>query len=742
MLRLGLRLALNSGREALVRLLATAAAIAIGVTVLLAVIAEFHAFEITSNTPHWESARSATDLNPGDNSRVELWNHSESIYKGQTIEQVGVAALGPQAPVMPGVPRLPSSGQYYASPALAALLKTVPRDELGDRFAGVQVGTIGEKGLTGPGELAIVIGYSPSKLTALPNTVSVDTIATKPKQNGTTNLYREAFGIGAIAILFPLLILIGTATKLASARREERYAAMRLTGFTPHQINIIASIDAMTSAFFGTLAGIGLFLLVRPVLAEASLSGVRFFADYVTPTVWGYIGMLLVVPSASAFAALFSLRRVQISPLGVSKRVRPSPPSVLRILPLTIGIPLFVVSLLHGKQHTGSNYGLVIFSLLCIMSGLIVSGPWLTLQISRLLAKSANSTASLLAARRLADNPKTAFRLVSGMMLAIFVGTAIAVLAPAEIGVQSSGSYASLNNVLRVLYLYDNDLTTQQEAGLMNGLQAFSGVAVTPIYANPALTSASGQDDTPDSVIDCASLKQLPELGSCTPGITAVTASADKVLSTDNPLTVIKNLPIVSAANTPTPGSLKGLPIHALLVKADNANTVERVRTFLSVYDTSLGIGRSEVPETYGEVAQIRNNDDKNIELVILAAVILTLLVAGCSLAVTVGGSLIERKRAFTLLRLSGISASTLYRVVLLESLVPLAAASLVAGAFGYAVAIPVVRALEPAGTHVSHPGSIYYITVGVGLAASVMVVVSVLPLLERITRPDNARFE
>ncbi len=46
------------------------------------------------------------------------------------IERLDVSALGRGAPVPPGVSRLPGPGQYCASPALAALLRTVPADEL------------------------------------------------------------------------------------------------------------------------------------------------------------------------------------------------------------------------------------------------------------------------------------------------------------------------------------------------------------------------------------------------------------------------------------------------------------------------------------------------------------------------------------------------------------------------------------------------------------------------------------
>lgn len=74
------------------------------------------------------------------------------------------AALGPNAPVPPGISKLPGPGQYYASSALAALLHTVPADELGDRFRGRLAGIIGNAALTGPGELVIFVGYTPAAL--------------------------------------------------------------------------------------------------------------------------------------------------------------------------------------------------------------------------------------------------------------------------------------------------------------------------------------------------------------------------------------------------------------------------------------------------------------------------------------------------------------------------------------------------------------------------------------------------
>ncbi|MGA8457696.1 MAG: hypothetical protein WB800_20015, partial [Streptosporangiaceae bacterium] len=168
MIWLGLRLSLRSGREALIRLLLPALAVGIGAALLFCVLADYHAFQASNNRQCWECTQGPTSNGtatptPG----AELWQSSADYFDGQTIERLDLAALGPHAPLPPGLSRLPGPGQYYASPALAALLRTVPRDELGARYPGRLVGTIGDKALTGPDELVIFIGHKPAQLAAM-----------------------------------------------------------------------------------------------------------------------------------------------------------------------------------------------------------------------------------------------------------------------------------------------------------------------------------------------------------------------------------------------------------------------------------------------------------------------------------------------------------------------------------------------------------------------------------------------
>jgi hypothetical protein len=754
MLRLGLQLTLRSGREALVRLVITAAAVAVGVALLLGVLAEFHAFQANANQACWSCTTGTPATSPLP-SHGELWNDSVDFYQGQTITRLDVAPLGAGAPVPPGITRLPAPGAYYASPALAALLSTVPADELGDRFPGHLAGTIGDTALNGASDLVIYIGYTPAALNAVPGTQWVTSIATAPAAEVFTPFFRYAFGVGVLAMLFPMLMLISTATRLAADRREERFAALRLVGGTPGDIRVIASVESVVSAFCGAVAGIVIFLLVRPVLAGVAPIGMRYFESQLTPTVWGYLAMLVGVPVAAAVAALISLRRVQVSPLGVSRRTTPKPPTFWRLATLVIGLGLYVYGL---SKTTHKSIGAPAYpGLLITMVGLVIAGPWLTSVASRQFGRLMPGSAALLSTRRLADNPKTAFRSVTGLVLAVFLGTMVGTLVPAVNATEATPTAGALSNVLLESGL---GFSPHGGANLLSGLNAIRGADVYPIYASLVTGPASGPGAGPGSapggkgpggggaaqagpsVMTCSALRGLAVLGQCAPGRPAVEVT-DNSLYGDNPL--YDTAPIASASSPAYTGDLAKLNLITVLVRVHSPATLERVRTYLAVNAPPQESGQGSAPtppRTFGETLQIRLDRAATFEKIVYAAVALTLVVAGCSLAVAVGGGLVDRKRPFTLLRVSGTPIGVLSRVVLMEAAVPLVAATIVAAGIAYGTSVLAFVRLAPTGTAIPQLGSDYYALMGIGLAVAFGIITVTLPLLRRMTSPGNVRFE
>jgi hypothetical protein len=169
-IRLGLRLTLAGGREAVVRLVVTAAAVAMGVGLLLVTLAGINAVHTQDARSAW-LATSTHNVRPSVNEATSdpLWGTAKLDQFGTSIiERIDVAATGPRSPVPPGIAALPAAGHFYASRALAQLLRSTPSAELADRYPGREIGTIGPSALASPNSLVIVIGRSVDDLSRVP----------------------------------------------------------------------------------------------------------------------------------------------------------------------------------------------------------------------------------------------------------------------------------------------------------------------------------------------------------------------------------------------------------------------------------------------------------------------------------------------------------------------------------------------------------------------------------------------
>lgn len=435
MIRLGLQLSLKGGREALVRVLVVAAAVALGVGLLLMVLAGDNGLHAQTNRGAWldTSAQTAPSTSGAALSERLWWLSSTDQFGTQEIDRIDVAAAGPRAPVPPGIAHLPGPGEYYASPALTSLLRSVPANELAERFAGRQIGTIGGIALPSPNSLIIVIGHEASQLSQVPGAIEVRGI-----QSALANCYACQNSIGSgpvlqfilagggVALLLPLLIFIATASRLSAARREERFAAMRLVGATGRQIYVISAVEATVAAGAGVVLGFALYFVLRPLLYHVPLTGAPLSQGDLSLSLNDVLLVVFGVPVAAVVSARLALRRVQISPLGVSRRATSAPPRVFRVIPLLAGIVVLAYFDVAGKPGArGGQLLELLVGFVLLVAGLVLAGPWFTTSGARLMAKRASRPATLIAARRLLDNPKAAFRFISGLVLALFITSAV-----------------------------------------------------------------------------------------------------------------------------------------------------------------------------------------------------------------------------------------------------------------------------------------------------------------------------
>jgi hypothetical protein len=662
MIRFGFRLALC--KDAAARLVITAAAVALGVGLLLITLAGINATNAQNGRYAWLNT-GAGGIASGPNSASPnplWWLVRADHFAGRLVGRVEVAATGPASPVPPGIPRLPGPGQFYASPALSALIRTTPPAQLGDRFPGHQIGTIGRAALPAPDSLVIVIGDTPGRLARTPGVKQVTSIATiRPSSCPGCQIGMNANTIDLIlsvvagALVFPVIILIATATRLAATRREQRFAAMRLGGATPRQVTIVSAVESAAAAVAGTAAGFGLFFLLRSPIAAIPFTGEPFFPSDLSLRLTDVLLAAAGVPVIATVAALLTLRRVKISPLGVRRRSTPPAPRAYRLLPLAAGVAELGYFIGRRPPTTSGQIRAYLPGFVLIMAGLVIAGPWLTMAASRLVARRTGHPATLIAARRLSDNPQAGFRAVSGLVLALFVTTV-------AVGV----------------------ITTIKADSVVSG-------------GGAAATSTLVEDLTHAAKPTAALIARLHSI----PGVSTVAVTRQQIVVTTN----------------------------------ETTSAVEQARTTIE-----LAYPGRVPPSTASESKVLKSRRLTSYQQLAEVVILVSLTIAGCSLAVSLAGAVSDRKRPFSLLRLTGVPLVMLRRVIAMETVVPLLAVAVVAVGTGFLAAALFLKSQMDYALH--PPGAEYYVTVLAGLAVSIGLIASTLPLLNRITGPETARNE
>ena len=777
MIGLGLRLVVNGGREAITRLVVLAVAVGLGVGLLLTVVAATNAAVTWNNRHAWFLTGTASvPAGPPNAGIAPLWWHpSGDIFDGQQIDRFDVAATGASSPVPPGIPADPGPGQYYASPALAALLRATPADQLAGRYPGHLAGAIGDAALPSPDSLVIIVGRTPAQLAHTPNSVQVTSIPaqvpgaygrlnpkglnyTPPNRPGVKSTIDLILSVVALAILAPVLIFIATATRLSAARREERFAAMRLAGATRRQVSLIAATESTAAAILGVAAGFGVFFLLRIPVAGIPLIGQPFFPAELSLSLLDILSVAIGVPVFAAIAARLALRRVNISPLGVARRATPKPPRAWRAIPLLAGLAELGFWTVHG--HPASISGQIQAfesSFALILIGLFTAGPWITMAAARAMARWTSRPGTLIAARRLADNPSAAFRAVSGLVLALFI-TTVAVVA---ITTQNAKNLTRWGTAAEANVLTDQ-LAAQQQPGsasqgnpgraasiapLVARLQGIHGVqGVVVVRADPRLTVPGSllgtgplapQSPVPAGVVSCVQLATVPALGRCPAGATAA-AFPEGGFSIDGPLFGANTTRITWPAAGVSASRLDTLGVDGINVGTDGSTSaVEQARTLLENAHAYPGVG---TPFTIGDTIAQDNSTNSDYQQLANVVILVSLPIAGCTLAAGIAGGLADRKRPFSLLRLTGARLAMLRRVVALESAVPLLAAAAVAIGTGFGGAA--MFASEAQQHPMVAPGPAYYLITAGGIVAALGIIAATFPLLARITGPEVARNE
>jgi predicted lysophospholipase L1 biosynthesis ABC-type transport system permease subunit len=175
-------------------------------------------------------------------------------------------------------------------------------------------------------------------------------------------------------------------------------------------------------------------------------------------------------------------------------------------------------------------------------------------------------------------------------------------------------------------------------------------------------------------------------------------------------------------------------PAFLVVSTTGDPSTIERARTLLEQAMPTSG------PATGADLAGATTLVVDELARVVSLGVVMVLFVAGCSLAVAVAGGLLDRRRPFALLRMSGVPLGNLRSVLVLEAAAPLIAVSAASCLLGVAVSQLVLRLVALDDVPLPDP-SLLVLFAG-SIAGALAVVAAVLPILRPLTSLEETRFE
>jgi hypothetical protein len=648
----------SSGRRGLQSQLLAAGAAAVGSFLLLVMVAAAlgsgdRADHTTWRTPRAVAAQKAT--------AVQATTVTYVRHDPVTVVNLAQLPDRPATPAPPGLTGFPKQGEMYVSPALADLLAELPKGQLADRFPGVRsAGTIGSAGLASPDDLVAVVGRAPGDAAVSPAAGNQnyydENLTERALVSGFTSTKASVFTggdrtsvlLGVVLLVMPVVVLASAAGRLGAARREQRLAALRLAGATPRQILAMTAVESAGIGAAGALTGALAYTALLPVLAQLPYGiGAWYTGQLWVGPLW-FAGIVLAVTALITVSAVTMLRQVATSPLGVAQQSNPRRTRAIRLV-LFVGVLGYIWSTTGGGQLKARQ---LIALLLLFYGAFWLFGPWVVDRLGRIAGRYAVRPATLLAARRLSDDPRGAWRTVSGLVLAGFVAGFF--------------SISSLD---------------------MGGPTHHGQVAVTAENAAEARKVAAEAR----TALDRAGVEA-----------TVTVTSEDEF------------------------NSLLG-GVDGVIAKVSGGR--DRVDAAVTAL-TPLGGGRFPFTQDYVSAPDTTITD--RVATVSTATLVLSFLVASASAGLTAAANVLDRRRVYGLLRLSGTPLAVLDRARIREAVIPLTVLAGGTTAMGVFGAMQVNKA---AGTTMNTSGAVQLvICVVVGAVAMCAAVLASRPLLRRVT--------
>jgi hypothetical protein len=768
-LALGARFAVAGGPSGWARTALTAAGVALGVIVLLLAAAAPAILSAQSDRVEGRdpSCGLGCVMKPGPDTIVYASNWTE--FHGTTVFGAVLRPdAGPEttATPPPGVEDFPGPGEMVVSPALGRLLDSEEGALLAERLDYERVGTIGDEGLEGSGELAYYAGSDSLKVDSGAGVGRVDDFRYDWMSEPLDTSLVLLIAVVCVVLLMPVAVFIATAVRFGGERRDRRLAALRLIGADTATTRRIAAGEALVGALAGMLLGVAALVPLRQWLGSITVFGFSTFPGDIAPSAPLTALILLGVPVTAVVVTLAALRAVAIEPLGVFRQGKPGPRRLVwRLLLCLVGAAL-LVPLIGSFNDDDITVAQASVGMVLLLAGVTLLLPWL---VERLLGQiRGGPVAWQLAVRRIQLSAGSASRPVSGIIVAVAGATALYMLFG---GVRAEQTIDTGVDTSRYQVEILAGTGSGENADLLLGeIESQRGVTGSLGMVSGWAAPASSRDDFPTEVVvaDCGALRELARIGSCADGDvflvpekggTPLPDPGDRLDLDTGPdgqpvageptlwtvphsareatLRPRMTIGVVFAAGVfATPGALDSGTLGAgeaqALVSLDpgDEDAIERIRNVLWPYGAQADVWELESEKTSDRFASIQTG--------LLVGASGVMLLIGASMIVSMVEQLRDRKRLLSVLVAFGTRRTSLGASVLWQTAIPVALGLALAAVVGTGLGAVLMKMV---GLPVTN-WLAFLPMAGVGAGVIALVTLASMPFLWRLMRPDGLRTE
>ncbi|WCZ33540.1 MULTISPECIES: FtsX-like permease family protein [Corynebacterium] len=217
--------------------------------------------------------------------------------------------------------------------------------------------------------------------------------------------------------------LLGLLTQAARANlggREEHLAVLRLIGATAGEVRGMMILESLRQALVGLVLGSVLYVVTCPAwslltLQEKRVGTWEIFTWWVIPAAW------IVVLVLAACSVWLALRRVAVTPLGVTKKIPPKGQSVITLVLSVVGAVVLYRTLGSLTITDAQAFA----GMLVVAGGILTVNALIAVGVIQLLARLSYrvpGAANYVATRRVGRGAKTTWKRVIALYFVAFIG--------------------------------------------------------------------------------------------------------------------------------------------------------------------------------------------------------------------------------------------------------------------------------------------------------------------------------